>query len=422
MTSERQCFVYIVPPGSTKFVTAGRFQISQTREGIPIGEFVYGKKYMERIDAVEFDPVELRLSQLHYKTVKLNGFFGAIRDAMPDFWGRKIIECHIGKTNLDEFDYLMYGADDHAGALGFGLNVTPPAPRKHFNKTLDLELVQEMAEIILRNENSTNFPLTDLQQVQEFLLEGTSMGGARPKAVVEDDNSLWIAKFGSPYDRWNFPLVEFSLLNLAEKCGINIVDHKMTRVANKDVLMVRRFDRNKSEKGYSRYRMVSALTLLKSDDNPTVRENWSYLILADEIRRISAHPKVDLQELFKRMCFNALVSNLDDHPRNHAILAKDKAWQLSPAYDLTPTPSIAKETRNLALSCGLYGRSAQKNNLLSGCDRFLLSKENAENIINNMVKIIGDEWYSTFRYAGVSEQDCQRVSSAFLNEGFFYAM
>lgn len=86
-----------------------------------------------------------------------------------------------------------------------------------------------MAEFILRNENSYNLPRSDLQQVQEFLLESTSMGGARPKAVVEDENSLWIAKFSSPYDRWNFPLVEFSLLNLAKKCGINVADHKMTR-------------------------------------------------------------------------------------------------------------------------------------------------------------------------------------------------
>ncbi len=421
MTSERQCFVYIVPPGSTEFSTAGKFQISLTREGIPTGEFVYGKKYMDRSDAVELDPVELRLGQINYKTVRLNGIFGAIRDAMPDFWGRKIIERHSGKTNLDEFDYLMYGADDRAGALGFGLNVIPPAPRKDFNKTLDLEAIQKMAEFILRNENSNNLPPSDLQQVQEFLLEGTSMGGARPKAVVEDDNSLWIAKFSSPYDRWNFPLVEFSLLNLAKKCGINVADHKMTRVAYKDVLMVRRFDRNKSNNGYFRYRMVSALTLLKSDENPTARDYWSYLILADEIRRISSHPTEDLHELFKRMCFNALVSNLDDHPRNHAILAKDKAWRLSPAYDLTPSSTVAKETRYLAMTCGINGRAAQKNNLLSAHNRFLLSKEEAENIINKMIEVIKTEWYATFRHAGVCEQDCQMISSAFLNEGFFYA-
>jgi serine/threonine-protein kinase HipA len=420
MTSERECYVYIVLPGSTEFVTAARFKLSTTRDGIPIGELVYGKKYLARKEAIELDPIELRLGQTHYETARMNGFFGALRDAMPDFWGRRIIERHAGKIDLDEFDYLMCGSDDRAGALGFGLNVTPPAPLKHYNKTIDLEKLQQMAEAIIKDEKIPDHLPADINQVQELLLAGTSMGGARPKAVVEDDNSLWIAKFSSPYDSWNYPLVEFSLLDLANKCGINIADHKMTRVANKDVLMVRRFDRNKSEKGYNRYRMVSALTLLKSDENPTDRENWSYLILADEIRRVSASPKEDLHELFKRMCFNALVSNLDDHPRNHAILAKDKKWRLSPAYDLTPTQSIAKETRYLAMKCGINGRLAQKDNLLSGYGRFLLSKEDAENIIDKMIEIISAKWYATLRHAGVSEQDCQKVSSAFLNEGFFY--
>jgi serine/threonine-protein kinase HipA len=120
---------------------------------------------------------------------------------------------------------------------------------------------------------------------------------------------------------------------------LNVADSKITTVAGKDVLLVRRFDRDTADNGYRRHRMVSALTLLRSDDDPSSKENWSYLLLADEIRRTSASPKADLRELFARMCFNAIVSNLDDHPRNHAILAKDKDWHLSPAYDLTPSGS-----------------------------------------------------------------------------------
>src|SRR5262245_10475064 len=150
MTSEKNCFVYIVLPGTTEFVTAARFQITQTRGGINIGELVYGKKYLSRADAVELDPVELRLGQNQYQTTRMNGFFGAIRDAMPDFWGRKVIE-YSSKKNPDEFDYLLLGADDRAGASGFGLNNVPPAPRRSFNQTLDLGKLQEIASIIINN-------------------------------------------------------------------------------------------------------------------------------------------------------------------------------------------------------------------------------------------------------------------------------
>jgi len=133
MTSERECYVYIVLPGTTEFVTAGRFHVAPTPDGEAVGEFVYGRRYLERNDAVELDPVELRLR----RGARLEGFFGVIRDSMPDFWGRHIIDRKAGPAQLEEFDYLMRGPDDRAGALGFGLNVQPPAPQRKFNRTLD---------------------------------------------------------------------------------------------------------------------------------------------------------------------------------------------------------------------------------------------------------------------------------------------
>lgn len=420
MTSEQECYVYIVLPETTEFVTAARFRISQTRDGTSIGELVYGRTYLARPEAVEIDPVELRLGQNQYQTARMNGFFGAIRDAMPDFWGRKVIEYNVKRT-LDEFDYLLFGPDDRAGALSFGRNVDPPAPRRQFNQTMDLAKLQEIAVAIINGDSPVDqIDSQNASQVQALLLEGTSMGGARPKAVVEDKNKLWIAKFSTPQDRWNQPVVENAMLNLAKKCGLNVAENKITSVAEKQVLLVKRFDRERVAEGYCRYRMVSALTLLKSDDDPTVRENWSYLLLADEIRRISGDPKEDLRELFSRICFNALISNLDDHPRNHAILARNKVWRLSPAYDLTPAPVIAQDTRFLAMTCGTEGRIATKKNLLSSHGRFLLTKEEAENIIENMSATIKKEWYKHLRRAGASEQDCEAVASAFVYKGFFY--
>lgn len=420
MTSEQTCYVYIVLPNATEFVTAARFQLSQTREGAPIGELIYGKSYLSRTDAVELDPVELRLSDKKYQTARMNGFFGAIRDAMPDSWGRTIID-RSQKGTVDEFQYLLLGPDDRVGALGFGLNVEPPAPNRNFNKTLQLEKLQEIANTIINNESTEELDEQETGQVEKLLLIGTAMGGARPKAVVEDNNELWIAKFNTPNDQWSEPFVEHAMLELAKFCNLNVAESKVVSVAEKDVLLVKRFDRDKAGNGYYRHRTVSALTLLKSDDNATSSGSWSYLLLADEIRRVSLRPKEDLYELFSRMCFNALTSNLDDHPRNHAVIARDHGWHLSPAYDLTPSPVISKDERSLAMACGNYGKVARKDNLISGHARFLLSKEEAERIVDVMATNIEKNWYACFRRVGVAENDCDRVARAFAYEGFYYS-
>ena len=420
MTSEQECYVYIVLPGETSFVTAGRFQITHTPQGAPVGKFIYGRSYRERPNAVELDPVELRLQTGEFETARMEGFFGAIRDAMPDSWGRKVIERHVRAGRLAEIDYLMYTPDDRAGALGFGNNKTPPAPEKRFNRTLDLERLQSAADAIIADD--PELAGSAAQQAEDLLLLGaTSMGGARPKIVVEDDGDLWIAKFSRQDDSWNHPRIERALLELARTCGLSAADSKLTTVAGRDVLLVRRFDRDRAEEdGYRRHRMVSALTLLRTDDDATLRRNWSYLLLADELRRVSASPEADLRELFGRMCFNAAISNLDDHPRNHAVLAKDRDWHLSPAYDLTPSPVIAQDTRDLSMECGTQGRIANRSNLLSGHGRFLLSVEDAAQIFENITQTVRSEWHAAMRRAGVSEQDCERIASAFLHQGLFY--
>ena len=417
MTSKRptECFVYITLPGARGAITAGKFVLSETPTGDPIGQFVYGRSYLTNRDAVEIDPVELKLSDQTYDTVRLNGVFGAIRDAGPDYWGRRVIEKHAGITKLGELDYLLESPDDRAGALGFGENVTPPAPRREFNQTLDLARLQETAEALMRDDfpNAPNAP-----QVQDLLLLGTSMGGARPKAVIEDDVALWIAKFGRSDDRWNAERVEDAMLRLARQCGIRAAESRVERIGGKDVLLVKRFDRARAGDTYTRSRMISSLTVLRADDSATARERWSYILLAEEMRRVVADPKGDTRELFRRIVFNALISNIDDHPRNHALIAPERSWMLSPAYDLTPAPMVSLDRRNLAMECGNQGRFANETNILSEHARFLLDREEAEKIIAEMKEQVSKTWEESVLASGASQRDVEAIRSAFVYPGF----
>jgi serine/threonine-protein kinase HipA len=417
MTSKpnTECYVYITLPGETESVTAGRFELTQDRRGDAVGRFVYGKSYLARANAVAIDPIELRLSGNTYETTRLHGLFGALRDAGPDHWGRRVIEKHAGVAQLGELDYLLNSADDRAGALGFGLGRAPPAPRRKFNKTLELAKLQEIAEALMRQEDVKT---EEAAQVQDLMLLGTSMGGARPKAVVEDDEGLWVAKFNRPNDPWNNTRVEHAMLKLAKSCGISVATSRIETVGDKDVLLVKRFDRDKTGNGYAKSRMISGLTVLRADEAVGARDRWSYVLMSEELRRVARDPKKDAPELFRRMAFNALISNIDDHPRNHALIAKEREWQLSPAYDLTPAPQIAHDRRDLAMEVGDQGRFANAKNVLSQHIRFLLEEAQAKAIVLDMADKVRATWYEVVRGQGLTEKDAEAIKSAFVYEGF----
>jgi serine/threonine-protein kinase HipA len=164
--------------------------------------------------------------------------------------------------------------------------------------------------------------------------------------------------------------------------------------------------------------MVSALTVLDLDDTVTDRSGWSYLAFADEIQRWSEDPVSDKRELFLRIVFNALISNLDDHPRNHAMLATDQGWRLSPAYDLTPSRSRSLEQRDLAMVFGTLGRVARRENMLSEAPRFGLEVDEANDAIDEMKALIQDHWCAEILAAEGTEEDCGATRSAFLYPGF----
>jgi serine/threonine-protein kinase HipA len=416
MTSDRECFVYIRMPRSLEVVTCGRYVLSPLPGGGDAGRFVYGRSYRSRPDAVPIDPIHLPISPRIYETAKLGGIFGALRDASPDAWGRLVIQQVLGRQDLNEVDYLLESPEDRAGALSLGRGVAPPAPVRSYNRVLQLEELREIARLI-----EAGAPTEQLRdQMRHVLDPTTSMGGARPKNSVEDETGLWVAKFPARGDKWNNAAVEAAMLCLAARCGIRVPEIRIERLGEESVLLLQRFDREKVDGGYHRHRMVSALTILDAEDSATDMTNWSYLLLADELRRWSSLAPDDRAELFRRVVFNALISNDDDHPRNHAVVAAGEGWRLAPAYDLVPNPQLGKQERSLALVCGQYGRVACRENLVSAAPRFGLTHEDAGRVIDQVADVIGRYWRAEVFAHGGTEADCALIEPAFLHTGFDY--
>lgn len=421
MPGSRECFVYVQLPGSLETVVCGRFERSATRTGTAVGRFVYGRSYRARADAVPLDPIHLPITPTVYQTSRLDGVFGALRDASPDAWGRRVIERITGRPDLDEVDFLLHSPHDRAGALSFGRGPVPPAPIREFNRVVQLQELRDAVALIEQDRPGEPVP----PQILDLLEPGSSLGGARPKNVVEDDEGLWIAKFPQRGDRWNNAAVEGGMLSLAGRCGIRVPETRVERAGDDSVLLVKRFDREKvagdaGERDYLRHRMVSSLTVLDGEDSATDRRNWSYVLLADELQRWSARPREDKQELFRRMVFNALICNVDDHPRNHALIAPGREWRLAPAYDLTPNSRQGLDDRRLAMECGRMGRLASRQNLLSRSPRFGLPVEHANQIISGLKDIVSRFWRAEVLRHGGSERDCQVIEPAFMYPGFEY--
>ena len=414
MTSERQAYVYIQLPGTLETVPAALLRVQTLPDGTQIGRFRYGDRYLQRSDAVALDPFLLPLDKTVYEFTRLMGIPGAVRDAGPDAWGRRVIEHKLERSaaDLQEIDYLLHGPQDGAGSLSFGLKAEPPAPKRHYNRT------HQLTELIAATQAiEEGRPVA--AHVLEQLDPGTSLGGARPKATIEDAQCLWLGKFPAKQDRFNLQRIEFATLDLARRCGLNVAQARLQTVGDVDVLMLQRFDRDYTDKGYLRFGLVSGLTVLDCGDSHLDRDRWSYPLLADSLRRWSDKPQADCAELFGRMVFNAAVTNNDDHPRNHALLRRQKGWRLAPAYDLVPAPVVSLERRDLALTVGNYGRTASIYNLISQAGHFGLSAQEARAEIDRIVAVVR-QWREIFFACGVSAQDVDYIAAAILPACFFF--
>jgi len=409
------CYVYIRLPGTMEPVPCASLKVRSLGAGAYEGTFTYGRRYLERPAVVALDPFHLPLSTRPMRFTKLKGIPGAVRDASPDAWGARVIHAKLQRPEADihEIAYLLNGPDDGAGNLSFGLTVQPPAPGRPFNRTHQLAALIDAAQKL---EEDGRLP----HEVLEELEPGTSMGGARPKVTVEDDHKIWLAKLPEKGDRHNMQRIEHATLELARAAGLRVCEARLERVGPRDVLMLERFDRewNPQASAYWRHGFVSGLTVLDAKDGYLGRERWSYPLLADELRRWSVKHAEDRRELYRRMIFNAMVTNNDDHPRNHALLHTRGGWRLSPAYDIVPIPMVSVERRDLALEAGRFGRAASLYNLLSRCQAFGMGVDEARASIDAMLAVVR-AWREFFADRGVDVKSIEMPEQAMLPPSFF---
>ena len=398
MTSEvdREAYVWIWLPGETEPVVAGRLE----KDGRRL-LFNYGRSYLERMKAVPraisiYEP-ELPLRSGIIAPLPGLQCANSIRDAAPDAWGRRVIinkilglrKAEIDTAELDELTYLLESGSDRIGALDFQRSPTEYVPRA-------AESVS-MAELIESAERvEQGVPLTP--ELDQALFHGSSIGGARPKAAIEAQGKKYIAKFSSTSDLYDVVKGEFIAMRLAALAGLSVAPVRLETVAQKDVLLIERFDRSLTEAGWQRHAMVSALTLLELDD--MMARYASYETLAELIRRRFAHPRATLREVFGRLVFNVLCGNTDDHARNHAAFWDGDQLSLTPAYDICPQGRTGNEASQAML---IHGDSnlSQLKTCVEAAHHFLIAQDEARAICEKTIATIETHWQSVCDEAGL---------------------
>ncbi|MBR9790430.1 MAG: type II toxin-antitoxin system HipA family toxin [Gammaproteobacteria bacterium] len=400
MTSKqdyKEVFVWIWLPEEPQPVVAGRLA--------PDGDnliFNYGKSYLERVkDAVPLYEPELPLRPGALPLLDGLSVPGCIRDSAPDAWGRRVIINRrlgykgddIDTAQLNELTYLLESGSDRIGALDFQLSPSEYVPRSAKNVTME-ELVKSAERV------EKGVPLTP--ELDQALFHGSSIGGARPKALIEEDGTKYIAKFSANNDIYSVVKAEYIAMRLAELAELDVAPVKLTKAANKDVLLVERFDRGVSERGWARKSIVSALTLFALDD--MMARYASYETLAEIIRHRFTKPKETLRELFCRLTFNVLCGNTDDHARNHAAFWNGHTLTLTPAYDICPQGRTGNEASQAMLIVG-NNKMSQLATCLQSAHNFLLSQEEAKAIFEHQIQIIKDNFDAVCAEAELSEID-----------------
>lgn len=380
---DREAFVWIWLPGATEPVVAGRIEL----EG-GIYTFNYGQSYLERDNAIAIYTPELPLQRGRIAPDAPHEMAGCLRDGAPDAWGRRVIINRLTgfrgeaahTVDFGELTFMLNSGSDRIGALDFQTSSDRYEPREQENATLE-ELL-EAAEKVERGE-----PIPPA--LDKALLHASSIGGARPKALIQDGADKFIAKFSATNDTIAVVKAEFVAMRLAAELGLSVAPVRLAKASGKDVLLVHRFDREWTGNGWTRRAIVSALTMLKL--NEMQARYASYRDLAEIVRARFTRPQAALRELFGRMVFNVLTGNTDDHARNHAAFWDGANLSLTPAYDICPQARLGREANQAMLIT-----DNDKRSLLETCrlaaPNFLINDRDAKELIDHQIETITRLW------------------------------
>lgn len=387
ITSNRmysEAYVWIWLPGATEPVVAGKLETNGKQL-----RFNYGRRYLERDDAISIYPPELPLQTGYIAPIKNLELANCIRDAAPDAWGRRVIMNRafgrksqmLDSQQLDELTYLLESGSDRIGALDFQRSPTVYEPRVKAVVSLD-----ELLESALRVEKG--IPLTP--ELDQAICHGSSIGGARPKALITTDERKFVAKFSSSSDIYSVVKAEFIAMQLAKLVGLDVAPVCLVQSLHKDVLLIERFDRIQTANGlWQRKMMVSALTMLELHEHEA--RYASYETLSHIIRQSFSHANATLEELFSRIVFNIFVGNTDDHARNHAAFWDGKHLQLTPAYDICPQSRSGGIASQAMLIDG-HRRESQLSLCVKAAAAFHLSTDDSLTIIQHQQDVIEKNW------------------------------
>jgi len=382
--------------GKLRFETDGRRQHSQ---------FEYAGEWISADDGFALSPSLPLGPGGHHNSARTGdpraALPGCLADAAPDSWGRALMTKALG-GGLTEFDYLVL-SDDHTrqGALRFLDEAQEPLSRlgPPVPDLVDLDRLRTLAQRFERDPGGAE------EEARELAGVAGSLGGARPKANVEGDGHLWIAKFTSARDTKPVERVEVATAKLAAMCGIRVADARLElRESASPIGLFRRFDR----RGTVRIPYISARTALDWRSE----EGGSYTDMADVIRQISRKPVDDLNELWRRVVFTILVSNTDDHLKNHGfVYAGGGQWNLSPAFDINPAPERHRVLETGIVAGGSFDASIEI--ALEACEFFDLKLDDARAYSAFAANKIREGWKDALRHEGASSTEVKRYSPAF---------
>ncbi|MCI5065215.1 type II toxin-antitoxin system HipA family toxin [bacterium] len=411
---EREIFVYIDLGGEP--LLAGRLW-TRVRGKKESASFEYDKEWLSNPKKFSLEPA-LMLSSGSFHTGGDKPIFGAIGDSAPDRWGRALMRrSERGRAKgqqetprtLFEGDYLLMVNDfARQGALRFSLE--PGGPFLAAREGTKIPPLVELPQLLSAAESIADESET-AEELRLLLAPGSSLGGARPKAsVLDSDGTLLIAKFPHQEDEIDAVRFEALALELAKNSGLMVPKWRIEKIGRKYVLLLRRFDRTGAG-SRRRIPFLSAMSMLDAKDN----EPHSYLEIADALKMYGANPKEDLRELFSRVIFNILISNTDDHLRNHGFLYQDlDGWRLSPAYDLNPVP-VDLKPRILTTNITEHDGTASLELASEVAAQFEVEPKEVRKIVQKIRKAVSN-WREVGAKLGISQAGIKRMASAFEHE------